>query len=140
MRYLCIDLGDQRTGLAVGDAVTRLAGPVGVLEVPMAREGGAALLAAIASAITDQGPQALVIGLPLNMDGTEGPRARLVRGFADRLAATTKLPVHFQDERLTSADADWRMARSGLTRGQKKSRRDAIAATAMLEDFLKSLA
>lgn len=150
MRYLAIDLGDQRTGLAVGDSVTRLAGPVGVLEVPIATNGGGALLDAIAAAADEQLGRAseagrrraagqLVVGLPLNMDGTEGGRAKLVREFAARLSKRTGRTLRFQDERLSTADADWAMARSGLTRKQKKERRDALAAAAILTDFLASL-
>lgn len=139
MRHLCIDLGDKRTGIAVGDTVTGLVSPTDVLEVPIARNSGADLLAAIAKAAADQGPKALVIGLPFNMDGTEGPRAKSVRAFADRIAKATALPVHFQDERLTSAAADWTMAQSGLTYGQKKARRDALAAAAILRDYFQTL-
>lgn len=139
MRYLCIDLGDKRTGLAVGDSVMRIASPAGVLEIPLAQRNGDALLEAIIKHIREHAAAALVVGLPLNMDGTEGPRAKLTRAFAQRLAQTTGLPLHMQDERLTSSDADWQMARSGLTRDQKKSRRDALAAATMLADFLKNL-
>jgi len=144
VRYLSIDLGDKRTGLAAGDAITRIATPLIVLEVPIAERAGEALLDAIGRAIDDQlGPPSsrgeLVIGLPFNMDGTEGPRAKLVREFAARLARRVPRPIHFQDERLTSAAADWSMARSGLTRQQKKDRRDALAAATLLQDFLNCL-
>ena len=77
-----------------------------------------------------------LIGLPLNMDGTEGPRAKLVRDFAARLEERVSHSIHFEDERLTSADADWSMAQTGMTRGQKKNRRDAIAAAGILRTFL----
>ncbi|MCC6678705.1 MAG: Holliday junction resolvase RuvX [Phycisphaerales bacterium] len=143
MRYLCIDLGDKRTGIAVGDAITRLATPAEVLEVPIDLNGGEALLAAIAKAIEEQiGPGAgeLVFGLPLNMDDTEGPRAKIVRAFAARVAERTRRVVHFHDERLSSASADWTMSQSGLTHKQKKQRRDALAAAAILRDFLDSRA
>lgn len=157
MRYLAIDLGDKRTGLAVGDDVTRLASPVDVLEIPIAQDGGRTLLSALARAIDEHLSRSdeLVIGLPLNMDGSEGPRAKLVREFAarltDHLAETgDRRGVHFHDERLTSADAEWAMgeisrasrqdrrgkAAGGLTRGQKKAKRDALAASAILRDFL----
>jgi putative Holliday junction resolvase len=136
LRFLCIDLGDKRTGLAVGDRLTGLVSPAGVLEVPIAADSGKLLLAAIISKIHEHGPSALVLGLPLNMDDTEGPRAKLVRQWGDRLAQHTALPIHYQDERLTSAAADWQMARSGLTRGQKKAKRDALAAAEILRDFL----
>ena len=142
MRYLAIDLGDQRTGLAAGDSVTGLSGPVGVLETPISAAGGAALVDAIAAAVEEQLGRStgeLVVGLPLNMDGTEGGRAKLVRDFAARIIARTGRAVRFQDERLSTADADWAMARSGLTRKQKKERRDALAAAAILKDFLAGL-
>lgn len=154
VRYLAIDLGDRRTGLAVGDAITRLATPLSVLEVPIDRNGGDALLDAIDKAVVEQlgvavaatggafgRPAAgeLVVGLPINMDGSEGQRAKLVRGFAARIGQRTRRAVHFFDERLTSADADWAMARTGMTHKQKKERRDAIAAAAILRGFLDGL-
>ena len=142
MRYLAIDLGDRRTGLAVGDSVTGLASPLAVLEVPVADAGGAALLDAIARAVEEQigaGQGEFVVGLPINMDGTEGSRAKLVREFAARIGERCGRAVHFQDERLTSSEADWSMARSGMTRKQKKQRRDALAAAAILRDFLNGL-
>jgi putative holliday junction resolvase len=144
LRYLAIDLGDKRTGLALGDAITCIVTPIGVLEVPITADQGKSLLNAVAGAINDAGPRELVIGLPLNMDDTEGPRAKLVRAWAAslqaHLPAHPKLPVHFQDERLTSADADWQMARTGLTRGEKKAKRDALAAATLLRDFLAARA
>ena len=138
MRYLAIDLGDRRTGLAVGDAITGMAGPVGVLEVPRSHDGGSALLGALDRAIDEHlGPAGeLVLGLPINMDGSEGPRAKLAREFAEHLKARTGRVVHLQDERLTSHEANDRMARTGMTRQQKKRKRDALAAAAMLAEFL----
>ena len=136
-RILCIDLGDKRTGLAVGDTIMRIASPAGVIEVPTVERDGAALIEALSRAVREHGATALLVGLPLNMDGTEGPRAKLVRVFAARVSAACGLPVEFQDERLTSASADWQMARSGMTRGQKKAKRDALAAAAILSDYLK---
>lgn len=143
MRYLCIDLGDKRTGLALGDSITRLVSPLEVLEVPIADNNGESLLSALTRAIADQigttSQAALVFGLPINMDDTEGPRAKLVRAFAARLAARINLPIHFQDERLSSVAADWSMSQSGLTHKQKKARRDALAAASILSDYLASL-
>ena len=84
------------------------------------------------------GAQTSLVGLPLNMDGSEGPSAAKVRVFIDQLAEATKLTVHAFDERLTSAAADEQMAQSGLTHKQKKARRDALAAAAILRGFLES--
>ena len=78
MRYLAVDLGDRRTGLAAGDDVVRLVQPVEVLQVPR----GPALLDALARAVERHGPDALVVGLPLIMDGTEGGAAKSVREFS----------------------------------------------------------
>ena len=138
MRYLAIDLGDKRTGLAVGDTVTGLVGLAGQLEVSVKANSGEQLLAAIVKAVALHGPAGLVMGLPLNMDDSEGPRAKSVRVFAARVQQATGLVVQFQDERLTTAEADWSMARSGLTRGQKKEKRDQIAARILLGEFLKA--
>jgi putative Holliday junction resolvase len=141
MRLIAIDLGDKRTGLAMGDSVTAIASPAGVVEIPITLGEGRALLDAIAARIDDlvgTAPAELVLGFPLNMDGTEGPRAKLVRPFADRLRERTGRAVHLHDERRTSELADERMARTGLTHKQKKARRDAIAAAAILQSFLDS--
>lgn len=141
-RYIGIDLGDKRTGIALGDSITRLATPVKVLEIPITQDQGSALLNALCreiDALVGKSACELVLGLPLNMDDSEGPRAKLARGWGERLTTATGRIVHFQDERLSSVDADWQMAQSGLTHKQKKERRDAIAAAAILGDFLRGL-
>jgi len=145
MRYLAIDLGDKRTGLAVGDSVTRIVSPVEVLEVPKAADGGRELLRKLVLKAKEHiGPPsasvAVVIGLPINMDGSEGPAAKAVRAFGDRLIAEAAYAVIYHDERLTSVDADWVMARSGMSHAQKKAKRDALAAAAILKDFLNASA
>lgn len=139
MRYICFDLGDKRTGVAVGDAETRIVSPIDQIEVSISADNGNALLDAIDRAVKEHlgaGRGEIVVGLPLNMDGTEGPRAIAARATAARIAARTSRRVHLFDERLTSAEADWSMAGSGLTHGQKKQRRDALAAAAILRGFL----
>lgn len=132
MRYLAIDLGAKRTGLAAGDDVVGLVQPVEVVQIPR----GPALLDALARAVDRHGPDALVLGLPLNMDGTEGGATAEVRTFGAALAGRVKLPVHYHDERLSSFEADQRMARSGRTHREKKELRDALAACAILESWL----
>ena len=127
MRLLAVDLGDKRTGLASGDTETRTVFPIGTLHVPR----GDALLQAVCNAATDHAADAIVIGLPLNMDDTEGPRAAISRSFGESVSSVTGLPVHFQDERLTSFEADMRL------RGQKNTPdNDAVAAVVLLEEFL----
>ncbi len=134
-RYLAIDPGSKRTGLATGDDETQQAGPVETIHTSDPEQ----LLREIARAIDEHAPDALVVGVPFNMDGSEGPAAKKAQALALLLAQHTGLPVHPVDERLTSYEADLRMAQSGLTHGQKKQRRDAIAAAALLEGFLATL-
>ena len=98
MRYLAVDLGGKRTGLAVGDRSTLIATPLEVLEIPP----GPRLIEAIRHTIAEHGPDAIVIGLPLNMDGSEGEASKQVRAFGSALAEATSLPVEFHDERLSS--------------------------------------
>jgi putative holliday junction resolvase len=135
MRYLAIDLGLRRTGLAVGDDVAAIVTPLSVIVTSHAGER----MRGIAREIDRHGPAALVLGLPLNMDGTDGPAAIAVREFALTLAKETALPVHLADERLSSVAADAQMAQSGMTHSQKKSRRDALAAADILKRFIDSL-
>lgn len=141
MRFIAIDLGDKRTGVALGDDETCLAAPLLTLECPLAQRDGLSLIERLVRAVDDAagldaGRVRLVLGLPLNMDGTRGPRAKLAERFAARLASASGLVVMLVDERRTTMDADARLARSGLTHGQKKARRDAIAAAAVLDRLL----
>ena len=139
MRIFAIDLGDQRTGFAMGDQITKIASPAGLIEIPIDREGGEALLCEIRRQFMEHTGGAhteMLIGLPINMDGTEGPNAKKVRLFAQRLADQNQCPVILIDERRTSIAADSRMAQSGLTHKQKKKRRDAIAAATIAQMYL----
>lgn len=134
MRYLAIDLGDKRTGLATGDSLTRQAGPVGVIET----SDTTLLLQRIREAIDEHGAEALVVGIAYNMDGSIGPAARKAEALAMLLERHSGLPVHRHDERLTTFQADEQLRQTGLTHRQKKARRDALAAAAILTDFLNA--
>lgn len=139
MRIFAIDLGDQRTGLALADRITSIASPAGLIEIPIDREDGRLLITEIVKQFHRQasGPETeIILGLPLNMDNTEGPRAKLVREFATKLASRIDRPIVLVDERRTSMAADARMSQSGLTHKQKKMRRDAIAAAAIAQLYL----
>lgn len=133
MRYLAIDPGEKRTGLATGDAASGIVTPAGRIEAG----SRAALIDALVAAVAEHEPDELVIGLPLNMDGSEGPAAKGVRELAAALAERVDLPMHLVDERLTSFAADKQMGELSLTRGGKKLRRDAMAAAVILRDFLE---
>jgi putative Holliday junction resolvase len=129
---MAIDLGGKRTGLAIGDDITMQAGPVDVIHTADPTE----LRRAIRRAIDEHGPDALVIGIPLNMDGTEGPAAKKALAMARDITLDTGMTIHFVDERLTSFEAEHLIRDLELTRKQKKQRLDALAATAILRDFL----
>tara|TARA_B100000809_G_scaffold171888_1_gene169207 strand:- start:1109 stop:1522 length:414 start_codon:yes stop_codon:yes gene_type:complete len=132
MRFLAVDLGDKRTGLAVADEDPKMVHPLSVLEVPI----GPLLIDAIEQAIGKHDAQALVFGLPLDMDGTVGPRAKLTQEFGKKVALRTSIEVFYQDERLTSVAAEEHLSQSGKTHKQKKRVRDALAAAEILNDFL----
>lgn len=127
MRLLAVDLGDKRTGLASGDTETGTVFPIETLHI----DRGKPLVEAVCKAATAHGADAVVVGLPLNMDDTEGPRAAISRSFGKAVADETGLPVHFQDERLTSFEADMRLR--GKTNAPES---DAVAAVVLLEEFL----
>jgi len=135
MRYLSIDLGEKRTGVAMGDTHSGIVTPLEVITTSSETER----LTRLRGLIEWEGPGALVVGWPLNMDGSVGPAAEKCKAFADRLGQMTRLPVHLHDERMTSAIADEQMAMSGLTHKQKKARRDAMAAAAILRGFFEVL-
>ena len=134
MRYLAIDPGQKRSGLAVGDDATQIVTPIGVVTAGSDEQR----LRLLIEAIDAQQPDALVVGLPLNMDDSEGPAAAGARALAERLTQATGLIAHLFDERLSSFAADEQMGGAGLTRDQKKARRDALAAAAILRGFLES--
>jgi putative Holliday junction resolvase len=130
MRFLCIDLGDKRSGLAVCDSDETIASPLEVVE------GVKDLIGHIIITIKQYDIEAIVLGLPLNMDGSEGDRAVVVRKFAAQLSEKIDIPVFFQDERLSSFTATEKLFRTGLTHKKKKDRVDAIAAAEILKEFI----
>lgn len=137
MRHLAIDYGTRRVGLALSDEGGRFATPVAVIEVSASEQA----LDPIARLVANEHVAVVVVGLPLNMDGTEGPAARAVRGWADALAARTSRPVVFVDERLSSFDAEQtlrsrKQAGERMTRRVKKQRLDALAAAQLLQAYL----
>lgn len=132
MRYLAIDHGDKRTGLAVCDKSETLVTPHSVIETSKSAE----LIRRIVDVIESEQVEAIVLGLPFNMDDTEGPRAKAVRTFAAALSDQIDSPIYFHDERLSSFEAEEQTRTFELTRKKKKKRLDALAAAAILRSFL----
>ena len=131
MRYLAIDYGTKRTGLAICDAAETIASPLTVLHD---RKN---LSEKIAEITGSENVGAIVLGLPLNMNGTEGPQTKLVRIFGEQLKKRLSIPIYFQDERLSSYSAEEKLAPADFTRGKRKKRIDAVAAAEILEAFLE---
>lgn len=132
MRYLGIDLGRARIGLAVADDLLRSARPVSTVE----RRGEPADLAAIGEIARDYEVSRAVVGLPLNMDGTEGASARLARSFAPRLSEALGVPVELFDERLSTFEAQDRLRSRGIPARDWKALVDAEAAAVILQGWL----
>ncbi|MCR4315226.1 MAG: Holliday junction resolvase RuvX [Planctomycetes bacterium] len=133
-RILAIDYGDKRVGLAVSDEMRIIATPMETIEGKTRKE----LIEIIASAVKERGVTLIVLGLPLNMDGSEGNRARKTREFAGLLEERLELPVEFIDERLTSVQADALISERGISRRDRKKRglTDKVAAIIILRSFL----
>jgi len=134
MRYLAIDYGAKRTGLAICDAGETIASPYSVLH------GQKSLVQRIDRVVVSENIEAIVLGLPLNMDDSEGPQARKVRAFAKELQSHIPVPVYFQDERLSSFGAEQKLEEIGLSKGKKLERLDALAAAEILQAFLEQKA
>lgn len=135
MRIMAIDFGDARIGLAVSDAMGILCGEAWTMEEwNMER---AALR--IAEAAKERGVERLVLGLPKNMDGSEGPRAGKSREFKAMLEAESGLPVVLWDERRSSIEAHAILHASGKKEKKHRKTVDAVAASLILEGYLGSI-
>ena len=132
MRYLGIDVGRARIGVALADGLLRTARPLRVVE----RRGDVPDLAVIAELASEFEVTQAVVGLPLNMDGTEGPSASFARRFAAKLGETLNVPVALQDERLSTFEAESRLRERGLNSKESRAHVDAEAAAVILQDWL----
>jgi putative Holliday junction resolvase len=126
MKILGVDYGSRRIGLAITDETEILALAHGVVED----------LEGVVRAARETGAGKIVVGLPLNMNGSKGPAARRAEGFARRLAAATGLPVETVDERLSSDEAERRLAEAPLGRRRKREHVNVVAAQVILETYL----
>ena len=131
MRYLAIDYGLKRIGLAICDPSETIVSPLAVIE------GQKELIKKIIDIIENEKVEEIVFGLPLNMDDSAGPQAKITLEFAKRLEQALSIPVHFQDERLSTFGAEQKLISAEFTRKKKKKRLDAVAAAQILEDFLE---
>ncbi len=132
-RILAIDWGTKRIGLALSDAERILASPYATLEF-----SPHICLPRIGEIILEEGVSLIVIGLPINMDGSEGESAKAVREFAASLECL-QVPVQLVDERLSSYTAEQRLREGGKKPSRKKALVDRAAAAVILQDYLDQL-
>ena len=133
MRVLGIDYGRRRIGLALSDEEGILASPLPTYVRGRSEERD---IAGLASLIVRHGVTAVVVGLPLNMDGSRGEMAREAEAFADRIRQETVLPVELFDERLTSSEAERVLLEADLPRRRRKELRDSLSAVLILQGHL----
>ena len=134
-RLLGLDLGSKTIGLALASLPVAIATPLFTLRRTQFQRDARDLLALVAK----ERITALVLGLPFNMDGSEGPRAQSTRAFARNLQALGPPPILLWDERLSSAAAEDGMITAGLARNKRAAMIDAAAASIILQDALDQL-
>lgn len=132
MKIMAVDYGDARTGLAVCDRTETLASPIGQIEEKSMAKAAEKII--YASREFEVGM--VVIGLPVNMDGTEGPRAKKSRKLGGIIENIIDIPVVYWDERNTTKSAEHLLSESGTFGKKRKEILDSVAATVILDSFL----
>ncbi len=133
MKILAVDYGDKRTGLAISDISELLATP---LKPQIEERSMGKVVNAVIEAAKANHAEILVLGLPKNMDGTEGARAQKSRKFGDMLAEKSGLPVRMWDERQTTMTAASILSENGTFGQKRKAVLDAVSASVILEAYL----
>ena len=127
-----VDYGHVRIGLAICDPERRISSPLDTY----ARRNSVSDAAYFVALVSAEKLAGFVVGLPISLNGTEGPKARECRQFGDWLGSVTGLPIAYQDERFTTAAAEDFLLEAGLTNKKRKARRDRVAAQLILQAFL----
>ncbi len=131
-RVLGIDLGSRRIGVAATDGLGLTAQP----RATLARKGGVRDIEAIAAVVRDVGADRIVLGLPLDPEGGEGPAARRARDFAGKLGAALHLPVELVDESFSTVEAEQVLLAADVSRARRKQVVDKLAAAVILQRWL----
>ena len=135
-RVLALDLGERRIGVAVSD-------PTGILARPLTtivRASRQADFQAVAALVDEYAIERIIVGLPLSLDGTEGPQALQIRRYTERLAQALAIPIEFWDERYSSAMAADILREKGQRRRHMRDKLDATAAAVILQSYLDTQA
>ncbi len=133
-KYLAVDYGDARTGLAVSDITGFLASGIGCIQC----KGMRTTAERVAQAAKEQNVVGIIVGLPKNMDGSEGFRAQAARAFVDILSQYTDLPIEMYDERLTTVEAHDYLSATNVRGKKRKETIDTLSAQILLQDWLDS--
>ncbi len=133
-RILAVDLGSRRIGLAISDPLGITAQPLPTLQ---AKDWDTDLDAVVGVAV-DREAEAVVVGLPLRMNGEAGKEARRAQRFADALRVRTRIPVHTWDERLTTVASERALIQAGDSRKKRRALIDSTASILILQSFLDS--
>lgn len=131
-RTLGVDYGDRRVGLAISDELGMMSTPLCVLDVLSEKQA----VAGVVAACRERGVARVVVGLPLNMNGTRGEMVDRVEAFVKRLAVASGLPVATWDERLSSSLVERVLLDADMSRGKRKKVRDKLAAQVILQSYL----
>ncbi len=134
MRVLGLDIGEKRIGVAVSDDGGRVAMPLVCLDAAAVR----ADVRALTQLIDGYGIERVVVGLPLSLDGSEGPQAARVRRAVERFEPSLGVPVDYADERLSSAEATRHMRSGGASERVQRGKKDMVAASVVLQAYLDS--
>lgn len=134
MIVMSVDLGHVRTGLAISDKSGFLASSLCVIE----ERNEGRLVEKITAQAKENGAELIVVGLPKNMDGTEGESAQRARDLAAKISELSGLPVEMQDERGTTVTAHAYLSAGEVYGKKRKKRVDAVAASIILQDYLDS--
>ncbi|GMV38250.1 MAG: hypothetical protein AMXMBFR61_27580 [Fimbriimonadales bacterium] len=135
MRYVALDIGERRVGIATGDTRVGIAFPQRALDFG-SRGVDPEVLAEV---VQTHEADVLLVGLPLNADGGETPQCEPIRRIAERLAQLTRLEVVFRNEALTTAKAEGMMIEAGASRKRRASSGDSVAAVVLLQELLDEL-
>ncbi|MCK5850422.1 MAG: Holliday junction resolvase RuvX [Kiritimatiellae bacterium] len=134
MRILGIDWGERRVGFAISDPAEIIAVSLCTCEVENERSAVGEVIRLCA----ENDIELIVVGLPINMNGTKGPIAQKAEAFADRVRKALGLPVELQDERLSTAQVEKTLLNANVSRAKRKQVRDKLAAQVILQSFLDS--
>ena len=133
-RIMGIDYGDVRIGIALTDLLKMIASPYEVYKTVSRKKD----IEHIVEIIKSMQVEKIVIGLPLNMDGTEGERAEVTKKFGEQLFNASMVPIVYQDERLSSVEAEDYLLEANVKREKRKGLIDKISASIILEEYLNS--